>query len=38
MFYFGRDATKDRPFGWVDVQDKKWKAGHMMAKRPTNGL
>jgi hypothetical protein len=29
MFYFGRDATKDRLFGWVDVQDKKRKAGHM---------
>jgi hypothetical protein len=29
MFYFGRNATKDRLFGWVDVQAKKWKAGHM---------
>jgi hypothetical protein len=29
MFYFGRDATKDRLFGWEDVQAKKWKTGHM---------
>jgi hypothetical protein len=29
MFYFGRDATKDRLFGWVDQQEKRWKAGHM---------
>jgi hypothetical protein len=29
MFYFGRDATKDRLFGWEDPQTKKWKAGHM---------
>ncbi len=28
LFYFGRDATKDRLFGWVDLQGK-WKAGHM---------
>jgi hypothetical protein len=29
MFYFGRDATKNRLFGWEDPQEKKWKAGHM---------
>jgi hypothetical protein len=28
LFYFGRDATKDRLFGWEDPQGK-WKAGHM---------
>jgi hypothetical protein len=29
MFYFGRNATKDRLFGWEDPLAKKWKAGHM---------
>jgi hypothetical protein len=28
LFYFGRDATRDRMFGWEDLQGK-WKTGHM---------
>jgi hypothetical protein len=28
QFYFGRDATKDRHFGWVDLQGK-WVTGHV---------
>lgn len=28
LFFFGRDATKDRLFGWEDLSGK-WKAGHM---------
>lgn len=28
LFYFGRDATKDRWFGWEDPQGE-WKVGHM---------
>ncbi len=28
LFYFGRDATRDRLFGWEDEQGK-WKTGHM---------
>jgi hypothetical protein len=28
QFYFGRDATKDRHFGWVDSQGK-WVTGHV---------
>ncbi|MBV8487275.1 MAG: hypothetical protein JO161_03245, partial [Planctomycetaceae bacterium] len=28
QFYFGRDATKDRHFGWVDVEGK-WVTGHV---------
>src|SRR5262249_11351118 len=28
QFYFGRDATKDRYFGWVDLQGK-WVTGHV---------
>jgi hypothetical protein len=28
LFYFGRDATRDRLFGWEDLQGK-WKTGHM---------
>jgi hypothetical protein len=27
LFYFGRDATRDRLFGWVDLEGK-WKTGH----------
>jgi hypothetical protein len=27
LFYFGRDATRDRLFGWEDLQGK-WKTGH----------
>ena len=28
QFYFGQDATKDRHFGWVDLQGK-WVTGHV---------
>jgi len=28
QFFFGRDATKDRYFGWVDLQGK-WITGHV---------
>ena len=28
QFYFGRDATKNRHFGWVDLQGK-WVTGHV---------
>jgi hypothetical protein len=28
LFYFGRDTTRDRMFGWEDLQGK-WKTGHM---------
>jgi len=28
LFYFGWDASKDRLFGWEDLQGK-WKTGHM---------
>jgi hypothetical protein len=28
LFYFGRDATRDRLFGWEDLEGK-WKTGHM---------
>jgi hypothetical protein len=28
QFYFGRDATKDRYFGWVDLQGR-WVTGHV---------
>jgi hypothetical protein len=28
LFYFGWDATRDRWFGWEDLQGK-WKTGHM---------
>jgi hypothetical protein len=28
QFYFGRDATKDRLFGWTDLQGK-WVTGHV---------
>jgi hypothetical protein len=28
QFYFGRDATKDRHFGWVNLQGK-WVTGHV---------
>jgi hypothetical protein len=28
LFYFGRDATKDRLFGWVDLEGK-WVTGHV---------
>ena len=28
QFYFGRDATKDRHFGWVDLEGK-WVTGHV---------
>ena len=28
QFFFGRDATKDRHFGWVDLQGK-WVTGHV---------
>ena len=28
QFYFGQDATKDRHFGWVDLQGK-WITGHV---------
>lgn len=27
LFYFGRDVTRDRLFGWEDLQGK-WKTGH----------
>ena len=28
LFYFGRDASRDRLFGWEDLEGK-WKTGHM---------
>ena len=28
QFYFGRDATKDRHFGWIDLEGK-WVTGHV---------
>src|SRR5262249_54026255 len=28
QFYFGRDATKDRYFGWIDLEGK-WVTGHV---------
>jgi hypothetical protein len=28
LFYFGRDATRDRLFGWVDLEGK-WVTGHV---------
>jgi hypothetical protein len=28
LFYFGWDATRDRHFGWVDLEGK-WKTGHV---------
>src|SRR5205823_12006880 len=28
LFYFGRDTSRDRLFGWVDLEGK-WKTGHV---------